>query len=164
MSSEPPEDTRFKPGNKGGPGRSAHWLKPSDLRHHVGHMIRMTRAELEDVMNDPKSIMLELIVAQIIFKAAEYGDINRFEQLLNRTIGRVKENDININLTAVSDGELVKLAKEAIKVLERDKPLILEGHLDEQREDQSREESPGGRCPGDSESDEFQTPIALGPD
>lgn len=132
----PNESTRFKPG-VAGPGRNAFWLKPSDLRDHVGRMIRMTRAELTAVMDDPKSIMLQLIVAQIIFKAAEFGDINRFEQLLNRTIGRVKENDININLTAVSDGELVKLAKEAIKVLEKDKPLILEGHLDEAEQETS---------------------------
>lgn len=125
----PPIESRFKPGNTAATGRHAHWLKPSDLRNHVGLMIRMTRKELNALMDDESTSMLQLIVAQIIWKAAEFGDINRFEQLLNRTIGRIKENDININLSTVSDGELLKLAKQAIAVLEQDQPLILEGQI-----------------------------------
>lgn len=90
-NSNPNPAGRFQPGNPGGPGRSSNWLKPGELKTVVGKMMRMKRAELKDKLDDKNSTMLEIIVGQIIVAAAKAGDANKFEMLLNRTIGKIRE-------------------------------------------------------------------------
>lgn len=84
----------FKPGNPGGPGRASNWLKPGELKTVVGKMMRMSRQQLVVKTEDPTSTMLEVIVGKIIESAAKSGDANKFEMLLNRTIGKIREEII----------------------------------------------------------------------
>jgi hypothetical protein len=82
---------QFQKGNPGGPGRSSNWLKPGELKTVVGKFMKMDRTELTTKLKSPQTTMLELIVGQIIFAAAKSGDANKFEMLLNRTIGRIRD-------------------------------------------------------------------------
>jgi len=83
--------TQFQKGNPGGPGRASNWLKPGELKTVVGKMMKMNRSELKVKLENKSSSMLELIVGQIISAAAKSGDANKFEMLLNRTIGRIRD-------------------------------------------------------------------------
>lgn len=85
---------QFKPGHPGGPGRSMNWLKPGELKTVVGKFMRMDRTELTAKLKSPSATMLELIVGQIIFAAAKTGDANKFEMLLNRSIGKIRDEII----------------------------------------------------------------------
>ncbi len=85
------KDTRFKPGWAGGPGRAKGSLRRDEVEAVMGRLSRMTREELEAIVRNPKSTMLEIMSASVIVKAAKEGDSARFSFLLDRTIGRVKE-------------------------------------------------------------------------
>src|SRR5688572_4630184 len=85
---------QFKPGRSSGPGRSSNWLKPGELKTVVGKMMRMTLREINARVKDPDAIMLEVCIGQIIRAAASKGDANKFEMLLNRTIGEIREEII----------------------------------------------------------------------
>ena len=57
----------------------------------MGRLAKMTRAELRKIVEDPESNMLDIMIASIMAKAAAEGDPNRLGMLLDRAIGRVKE-------------------------------------------------------------------------
>jgi hypothetical protein len=82
---------QFKPGGPGGPGRSANWLKPGDIKHVVGDMMKMTRREMKEFLDRDSATMLEIIIGQILFLAAKNGDPHRMEFILSRVLGRVKD-------------------------------------------------------------------------
>jgi hypothetical protein len=92
MSSKPHlKPHQFQPGNPGGPGRSSNWLKPGELKTVVGKFMKMSGDDLELRMLDKSNPMLELIVGKIMLNAAKNGDAGRFEMLLNRTIGKIRD-------------------------------------------------------------------------
>lgn len=94
----PREDTQFKPGQSGHEG---HKLPPGFQR-----LKQLTKKELVDCTNvlikgdmeglrriaqDPKSPALLSTIASIMCKMHERGDMQSFDMLLNRLIGKVKD-------------------------------------------------------------------------
>lgn len=82
----------------------------------MGKFHDMTREDLQAVVTNPKSTMLEIMVASIMAKAAKEGDASRFGFLLDRQIGRVPtETNVTIEqampLTEVERATLKKLAE-----------------------------------------------------
>ena len=69
--------------------------KPKQLitKHQVEvihqRMVTKTRTELQEVIDNPKSTMLEITVASVLVKAAQQGDASRLEQVLERAVGKV---------------------------------------------------------------------------
>lgn len=65
-------------------------------------MVTKTRTELQEVIDNPKSTMLEITVASVLVKAAQQGDASRLEQVLERAVGKVvtvTENKTEIETT-----------------------------------------------------------------
>lgn len=91
----------FKKGNQAGKGKGRPSM-PKDLKEvksltksHVEKVMNkfadMTKAEIEAVIRDPNTTMLEHMVGSIAIKAVKDGDQQRLNFLLDRTIGKVKE-------------------------------------------------------------------------
>lgn len=92
---------QFKKGHPGGPGRprlsedvkEARALTRNDLDRYLTQFMAMGPTELEAIKKNPKSTMLELLIASIITHGISKGDQQRLGFLLERlsSIGKVKE-------------------------------------------------------------------------
>ena len=88
----PPVGKRFPPGVSGNPGGKPKQLLTQDKVSSVlGKFCLMTRIELQEIVQSPKSTMLEVTVASILARAAKDGDYSRLEFLLSRSIGKVTD-------------------------------------------------------------------------
>jgi hypothetical protein len=54
-------------------------------------MVGMTNAQLTELMNNPGSTQLELLVATVLKKGIEYGCQSRLGFLLDRIVGKVRD-------------------------------------------------------------------------
>jgi hypothetical protein len=88
---------------KGCPGmpkdvREARKLTQNEFVKIACNLIKSTTAELFQVLADPATTALELMIGGIIMKAVTERDQNRAEFLLNRIIGRVTiQADVTLN-------------------------------------------------------------------
>lgn len=94
---------QFKPGHAPIGGRPKAWLTKSDVQLLMGRFAKMKKRELRKIAEDEDSGMLEATVAAIFIRASGEGDYNRLNFLLDRTIGKVRE-EIRID-TSESDLE-----------------------------------------------------------
>ena len=120
MPAKPPEHSRFKKGKSGNPsGKPKGLLTVDQVKALFGKMSSCTKQELINIMQNPKSTMLEITTASILAKAAKDGDYSRLNFLLDRTVGRVVEEK-NVTLRPVTyttsiqgDGSLVQQVIDA---------------------------------------------------
>jgi hypothetical protein len=96
----PPEHTRFKPGQSGNiSGRpklpddivQARKVCQLELERIINRLIYLSASELKAVMASPETPMFEIMIASIIAQAAQKGDQMRLEFVLQRMIGKVKD-------------------------------------------------------------------------
>lgn len=96
--SERPQNKHLKhwpKGVSGNPlGKPKQLLTKDKVKSVLGKFCDMSIAELQAVANNPNAKMLEVMVANIMIKAAETGDYSRLDFILNRSIGKVP-NDQN---------------------------------------------------------------------
>lgn len=122
----PPVETRFKPGMSGNPSgrpgipkdlRSVKPLSQDSVNRIISKYASMTLAELDKSSTDPNTPAIELIYASAIKAAILDGDTNRLEAILNRGIGKVRDNVAvttrNESLNEEPTEKLLKLVKEA---------------------------------------------------
>lgn len=87
-----PQNKNLKPytkGQSGNPsGKPKQLLTKDKVKGILGKFADMTRDELQNIVQDPKSTMLEIMVASIMVKAAKDGDFSRLNFILDRSIGR----------------------------------------------------------------------------
>lgn len=108
----------FLPGNKGG-GRprlpeelkAIIPLNSETISRVIGRFANMTRDEIKAFLQDPKTPMLYVAIGTILVKAAATADHSRFEFLLRRSVGAVKEE------TETSNNVIVSLAYDPTKKL-----------------------------------------------
>lgn len=113
----------FKPGQSGNPGgRPKQLLTKEKVKGILGKFADMTRQQLQDIIKNPESSMLEIMVASIMAKAAKSGDFSRMNFILDRSIGRVTSEDVEsivnngtISVTPENIAELCRLAREGSK-------------------------------------------------
>ena len=113
----------FKPGQSGNPGgKPKQLLTKEKVKGILGKFADMTRQQLQDIIQNPKSSMLEIMVASIMAKAAKDGDFSRMNFILDRSIGRVTSEDVEsivnsgtIAVTPENIAELCRLAREGSK-------------------------------------------------
>jgi len=121
------EDTQFKNGHPGGPGRprlpedlkEVKKLNQFELEKSLNEMLTMTPEQLKRVKTDPESTMLQILIASIITHGANKGDPIRLNFLLDRLIGKMKEN-IHVKVEPFqdkSDEELALMAPDMLKAL-----------------------------------------------
>lgn len=112
---DPPRDKSWKPGQSGNEsGRPKGLLTSDQIKAILRDLLKLNRQELQDVISDPKTNMIKLTIASVIAKAAKDGDYSRLEFLLNRGIGKVKDelvvtDDPNSELKKMSLPQLLKL-------------------------------------------------------
>ncbi len=96
----PPEHTRFKPGQSGNPGgkaklpediKEARSLNQIELERIINKYLYMDKDEVKASIQAPGTPMMELMVASIVAQAAQKGDHTRLEFVLQRMIGKVKD-------------------------------------------------------------------------
>lgn len=99
-----------KPGEVRNPtGRPKNLITHDRIMKIMGNLFLLTRAELEDVIKDPKTTYEELMVANIMAAIAKAGDASKWEALLSRAIGKVKDvQDVNVT----NNPELAKVETE----------------------------------------------------
>ena len=76
-------------------------LNQHEVDLSLSKMLYMSQVELRNLINDPQTTALQLLVARILEKGIETGDHTRMSFLLDRTIGKVpviQEIDLNADI------------------------------------------------------------------
>lgn len=89
----------FQPGQPGGPGRpttpedikESRKFNQHELERVINKLLYLNRGELQVVIKAADTPMVELIVASILAQAAQKGDQQRKEWVVQRMIGKVKD-------------------------------------------------------------------------
>lgn len=82
----------WKPGVSGNPsGRPKGLLTKDKVSIILAKLTNMTMPELDWIILDGKTPVIEKIIAQILRKAFDTGDASRLEFLLSRAIGKVTD-------------------------------------------------------------------------
>ena len=109
----------FKPGQSGNPsGRRKGNITKNEVEDLVSRCFTMTKAELKEIIESPKSRIIDIHVASIIAQGIKKGDLYSLNGLLDRTIGKVKdvvENHNHSHDEAFDDaprGELIDLLRK----------------------------------------------------
>jgi len=101
--------------------RDARNLTKARLQGMLNKSLWCTQDELTARMKDDETPMIEKMIGSIVYKALVEGDQTRLTFILDRMIGKVKE-EIDIKtysqkLEGLSDQEIVEVGKDAIKLL-----------------------------------------------
>jgi len=99
------EKTQFKKGNPGGPGRPhspKHIKQVAKLTREQAkqlflELMHKSQTELEQIVKDKSRTVLQLAVARVALDSVKSGDISKIGFMLDRTIGKVKE-EVEIKL------------------------------------------------------------------
>lgn len=82
----------WKPGQSGNPsGRPKGILDRDEVKAQLGKFWSMSATEVEAIAQDPKATAGQRMLASIVLKGIKTGDFSGADWLLNRTIGKVKE-------------------------------------------------------------------------
>jgi hypothetical protein len=109
-----PEHTRWKPGQSGNAsGKPKQLLTKDRVTSILGKFANMSRADLEAVMEDPKATMIEVMIASVMVKAVRDGDYGRLDFLLNRSVGKVKE-ELEQTVRNVTNEDLDKINRDVL--------------------------------------------------
>lgn len=120
----------FPKGVSANPGGKPKWLlTKGQVEQAFQAFHSMTKEELIKVRDDDKSLAMHAMIASIMIKTIEHGDQSRMQFLLDRAIGKVPQivtmSDEEIvldEIKALSDEQLIELAKQKIPQLEGPKP------------------------------------------
>ena len=81
----------------------------------------MTAEDSVELLKDPNTPLIELIIAKIVDKALNQGDDKRLEFILNRLLGKVKDevdiNNFRSHIEQMPESQIIDLGKDAIKFL-----------------------------------------------
>jgi Family of unknown function (DUF5681) len=82
----------FKKGQSGNPnGKPPHIITRERLRDKVNQYFNSSLDVIEKRFNDPNTPAIDLAIIAILKRAIEGGEEQRFEALLNRSVGKVME-------------------------------------------------------------------------
>lgn len=113
---------KFKPGQSGNPkGKPRNIFTKDEADKVFQKSATMSEDQLREIVDNPKSRAVDVAVARAWLKAMEEGRIPDIDQLLNRTVGKVKEQVEQTNhnhehkeiLEGVPSQTLIALVKKA---------------------------------------------------
>lgn len=82
----------FKPGQSGNPsGKKKGNLTKAEIEDFVSKCYRMNRSQLKDIIEDPKSEIIQIHIASIMAQGVKKGDFSSLNALLDRSVGKVKD-------------------------------------------------------------------------
>ncbi len=88
----PPIHSRFKPGQSGNPsGKPKGLLTRDQLKSNIWKFTALDQEQLHRILDNPNSSVMDAMLASIMKKTIELGDASRLEVILNRLVGRPKE-------------------------------------------------------------------------
>lgn len=148
----------FKPGNtysKGLASRSIGVIRQYNrelVQEIMNNALAMSREELEIKVKDKTLPVLDGMVFKICHLGISTGDQVRMNFLLDRLIGKVREETPNpfADLKSMPTAQLIELAKEAIEIINQHGGFI-DATRPKQIEESSREEYQEGRGSGQAE-------------
>ena len=113
----PPMANRWKPGQSGNPGgKPKAKITIDSIRRIIEKLSFLSREELQKIVSDPQTPMIELQFASIMAQAAKTGDFSRLNFLMERMVGKVA--NVNVSATTgledLSDKELIEHAEQEI--------------------------------------------------
>jgi len=111
---KPPTQHQWKPGQSGNPsGKPKGLLTVDDVKAMMYRFWRMSADELLMFLQDPKAPMGELMIASVMARAVKDGDFSRLAFLLDRSVGKVKE-EIEQTVRSITDEDLDKIPRDAL--------------------------------------------------
>lgn len=122
----PPAEFRFAPGVSGNPGGrpalpadlvEARKINQIEFERTVNKFLYMPSDEVFKVIDSPKSSVLDRLLGTILYKGAIRGDVKRAEWVMNRMLGKVKENffiesnskSVNVLINAKAEAQALSL-------------------------------------------------------
>lgn len=69
--------------------REARKVNQVEFERVMNRLLYLTHSELDAVIQSPETVALEAMLAKMLACAATFGDRQRIETILNRTIGKV---------------------------------------------------------------------------
>jgi hypothetical protein len=99
-------------------------LTKTQLEGLLNKHIWLTKIQADKLVLDPDTPMIELLIASIINKAVILGDEKRLTFVLDRIIGKVRQ-EVDLpeylqNLQKLTEKQVIDLGKDAIKFLDKD--------------------------------------------
>lgn len=91
----------FKPGQSGNPNgrpklpedvKSLFELNKIEFARRCNHFLNLSYSQLEEIKNDPNSLVFDLMIASILLKSIQEGDDKRLSFFLDRLIGKPSHN------------------------------------------------------------------------
>lgn len=113
--------TKFVKGQSGNPNGRPHLpadlvelkkLTQAQFQRLLFKFVNTPVAELKALLADPKTPLLELMIGKVVVKAISDGDYKRLDFLLDRMIGKVKEQ-----IQVTESEEIEKLRQLSLKEL-----------------------------------------------
>jgi hypothetical protein len=89
-----------------------------ELKRHISKLFRMTPEALKDIINNPMTPVIEIIIARTIQTSIKTGDIYKAEILFNRLFGKVAERIQFKALDGMTKEEKIEAGKQALALLE----------------------------------------------
>lgn len=88
----PPRHAQFKPGQSGNPGGKPKYLLSTDrVKTLISKYMDMSGEKLQEAIKDQNTPAVELAIAATLAQCIKIGDYSRLEALLQRAIGKVRE-------------------------------------------------------------------------
>jgi hypothetical protein len=113
----PPDQYKWKKGQSGNPAgkpklpehlRDIQELTADEVNRTIARYTRMSPTDLQAVLDDPKAIVMDKIIAAGMMKAIKDGDYGRFSFLLDRTIGKtVDKSEVKVESSKDDDLDIV---------------------------------------------------------
>lgn len=121
MKVPPPKHTQFKKGKSGNPkgrpkdqlGKVMRQLTAEEFAEIANLIIKGSIEDLRKIARDDKQTALKVMIAATAVKIISKGDMSSLDTLLNRLVGKVKDQvsmDVTTK-TAVSEEQLIQMAK-----------------------------------------------------
>lgn len=103
--------------------KEANKLTKERLRGLINKYLWISNGDLKKIAKDPKAMGIDSLIASIIHRAITTGDHYRLNFILDRMIGKVKE-EIDITsyvkkLDELTKEEMIALGREAINYLDK---------------------------------------------
>ena len=102
--------------------KQARSLNRVELERTLNKYIYMTLTELDGAWANPNTTALDRMVMGVVREAIKDGDVARFNFLLERLVGKVKEppqEHHHLNFNMMPRQEVIALGQEAIAFLQR---------------------------------------------
>lgn len=120
---KPPKHTQFKKGKSGNPGgvpadpakRALRELTARSVKEAIEKTLTCTEAQVKALIDDPETTVGHKVILRAALNAAENGEYSRFNEILERAIGKVASK-VDMNIGGASLNEKLE-NKEKVKAV-----------------------------------------------